>query len=221
MNSADSLIKTNASPPLEIMELNQPHYFEQLTSKGWAEVDNWFPIEISKSLQNNFESMSYEQFKTAKIGNSGYEKLRQDIRKSSIAWINNWNETPDLITLKTYLADFQKQVSRNFFLSLKHFESQYSFYEKGGFYKKHKDQLKLTRARQLTLIIYLSDCTDGGELVIYNRDNINEIDKIVRPKQGKMVCFFSKDIFHEVLPTNSKRYAITTWYRDDDPVLAL
>ena len=112
-------------------------------------------------------------------------------------------------------------LNQHFFLSMKRFESQFAIYQKGGFYKKHLDQLKKTRHRQVSCILYLDDCLAGGELLIFNKNNKNQLDYTYTPKAGEMVLFFSKSIYHEVLPTQQKRYSLTTWFRDDEDFLNL
>jgi SM-20-related protein len=107
-------------------------------------------------------------------------------------------------------------INNYFRLSIKGFESQFSVYNQGGFYKCHLDQHKETRHRQVSCCIYLNDCVDGGELVIYKKGSKTEVDKVIKPLSGSIVFFFSKDIYHEVKMVQNPRYSITTWFRDDE-----
>lgn len=52
---------------------------------------------------------------------------------------------------------------------------------------------------------------DGGELRIYNEDN-KTVAAEIEPIGDRLVVFFSdKRVPHEVLPTNTERFAITHW----------
>lgn len=105
---------------------------------------------------------------------------------------------------------------KNYFrLSLKEFESQFSIYESGGFYKCHLDQHKESKHRQVSCCLYLNDCAQGGELLIYKKGSKTEIDKTVKPQRGTVVFFFSADTYHEVKLVQDLRYSITTWFRDN------
>lgn len=106
-------------------------------------------------------------------------------------------------------------VNEYFFLVMKRYESQIAYYDEGDFYKTHLDQFQDQRHRQVTCTIYLNDCTNGGELVLYKQGSQTIIDQIISPKRGTLVLFFSGHIHHEVKLVNQPRLSITTWFRDD------
>tara|TARA_B100001971_G_scaffold84647_1_gene78163 strand:+ start:274062 stop:274676 length:615 start_codon:yes stop_codon:yes gene_type:complete len=190
--------------------------FHNLEQKSWSSHLNVLSEgECSNLIEYIDFHLEQENFKNALIGNG--LKLQEDtkIRSSKIAWINHWDARPELMQIQNTLENFRTSLNKYFFLALKRFETQFAFYEKGDFYKKHLDQLKETRHRQITLILYLNNCPLGGELVVYNKNNRNKVDAIIKPQAGQMVCFLSSQIFHEVLPTNLPRYSMTTWFRDD------
>ena len=108
-------------------------------------------------------------------------------------------------------------TNNNFHLSLKRFESQFSVYEYGGFYKTHLDQHNMNRHRKVSCCLYLNDCIEGGELVIYQKGSKTEIETIIKPSQGSLVLFFSADIHREVKIVREKRYSISTWFHDNEP----
>ena len=190
--------------------------FENLATKSWSSHLNFISIEECHNLRKYIDfHLQHQNFKQAEIGNGLNQKEATSIRNSDIAWINHWDARKELTQLYNSFTELQAEFNRSFYLSLKRFESQLAFYPKGGFYKKHIDQLRDTKHRQITLILYLMDCPIGGELVIYNQNDKNKIDTIIKPKAAQVVCFNSAKIFHEVLPTELKRYSITTWFRDD------
>ena len=118
--------------------------------------------------------------------------------------------------LHSFFTELMLELNRTFFLACKRFETQFAYYPVGGYYKKHLDQLADNKHRQGTVILYLEDCLGGGELIIYNKDHINQIDQVYSPRKGDLVIFFSSQIFHEVKEAHSERTSLTTWFRDDE-----
>jgi SM-20-related protein len=50
---------------------------------------------------------------------------------------------------------------------------------------------------------------DGGELCIYQENNIQKIS----PTNGKTIFFKSNELVHEVLTTQKQRLSITGWLK--------
>ena len=96
------------------------------------------------------------------------------------------------------------------------FESHFSLYGPGDYYKRHKDAFKGEANRVLSLALYLNPgwtADDGGELVLYPSDADAETveapmrlaaglpaETKVTPLMGTLVLFLSEDFPHEVLP---------------------
>ncbi|WP_372655089.1 2OG-Fe(II) oxygenase [Halobacteriovorax sp.] len=189
----------------------------ELESVGWSEVCGFISNPECDDILERLKYLESEDF-FYEGGVSRHLNLLVDssIRKSNIYWIEDWQASLSLNIFKVKLTDLMLTLNRHFFLSMKRFESQFAIYEKGGFYKKHIDQHSKTRHRQVSCILYLEDCLEGGELVLYNRDNRNIVDKVIHPKKGTLVTFFSSQIFHEVLESKVRRYGLTSWMRDDE-----
>lgn len=187
-----------------------------LEKTGWYCQNNFISeIFCDEMVKKYFTSSRENIFVPAKIGKN-IKKGNIAIRKSAVQWIENWQDCEYLAKLNFSFDEIMISTSRYFFLSLKRFESQFSLYNAGGFYKTHLDQLKATRHRQLTCCLYLNDCVEGGELVLFKKGSKTEIEVIHKPKKGTMVIFFSADIYHEVRLVYEPRYSITTWFRDDE-----
>ena len=81
-------------------------------------------------------------------------------------------------------------------------------------YKKHIDN-PIKDGRKLTFIFYLNKNyvakRDGGILRIY-KGNSRAFN--IEPRFGRLVIFWSDKTVHEVLPSFSKRFAISVWYLD-------
>jgi len=102
-------------------------------------------------------------------------------------------------------------LNRHFFLPLKDIELMYAIYEKGSFYKRHKDRFEHHQHWFFTVVLYLTDWVpgDGGELLLYKEDET----VTVKPSAGTFVIFTS-ETEHEVLPTSARRYSVTGWVTD-------
>ncbi|ATH07151.1 hypothetical protein BIY24_04120 [Halobacteriovorax marinus] len=189
----------------------------ELENKGWSIVDHFLTdSECHQLMEHLLVKESEDSFRSAGVSRHLNKQVNSSIRDSKIFWINNFEENSALQCYKAKVSDLMIELNQYFFLSMKRFESQFAIYERGGFYKKHVDQHPETRHRQVSCVLYLEDCKEGGELVIYNKSNRLEVDKCVTPRRGRMVVFFSSGIFHEVLRACEKRFSLTSWLRDDE-----
>jgi Rps23 Pro-64 3,4-dihydroxylase Tpa1-like proline 4-hydroxylase len=105
-------------------------------------------------------------------------------------------------------------------------ELLYAYYPLGGYYRRHRDAIPNSASvlRKYSLLLYLNDETydpvvDGGQLRMHLDRGGDEcppevlpdfID--VNPTGGMLVLFKSELIPHEVLNTNSERYALVGWF---------
>ena len=86
-------------------------------------------------------------------------------------------------------------------------------YPAGSFYKRHLDQFKADDHRKLSVICYLNNnwtAERGGQLRLHLSTDILDI----LPLAGRMVCFRSDQIEHEVLPAIKDRLSLTGWILD-------
>lgn len=189
-----------------------------LEKQSWYVQENALTDDLCKSLLLQFsQRLEKDEFQQAKVGLLQNSRLQTEVRLSKTCWVDNWQVSNELKILQETLSGIMQTLNESFFLSMKQFETQYAYYPKGGFYKKHVDQLKNNNHRQVTCLYYLNDVTEGGELVIYNKEDKMLVDASLSPKKGMMVIFFSGHIYHEVLPTSQERFSLTTWMRDDYP----
>jgi len=186
---------------------------------SWFAQENFISAELCRKI---YEEYSREErirsFKEASIGRYSTKIRDWTIRKSNISWVED-SDFDGIREFNLFLNRLMLSLNQHFFLSLKHFESQVAYYAPNDFYKIHLDQFSRDNRRQVTCILYLNDCPQGGELVIYKRGSKNIIDKIITPKRGTLVVFFSGHIYHEVRPVGSPRFSLTTWFRDDEPLV--
>jgi SM-20-related protein len=187
---------------------------DELASQGYAvadqflsqhEVDNILSLEEFKNVAANF--------KKAGIGKSKGLQINESIRGDYIQWLDK-NEAPNVT--KVYLNrlnDLIGFLNKSLFLSLKDYEVHMTMYPAGSYYKRHLDQFKQDDHRKLSVICYLNNNWEnehGGQLRVY----LPEGTKDILPIAGRLVCFRSDQIEHEVLPATRERLSLTGWILD-------
>ena len=93
-------------------------------------------------------------------------------------------------------------------------EIHFAKYAKGKYYRRHRDTFQTKKGRILSVIYYLNfDWVqeNGGNLVIYTKTNGIEEAITVIPLAGRMVCFESDKLDHEVTEAFFDRFSITGW----------
>lgn len=198
--------------------------------KGYSIQRNALPAYLSSLLSQHITILPKENFKRARVGRGDDLTLNDFVRTDEISWITNDSEASNAWI--EWTSSLQLYLNRHLFLGLFSFESHFSHYSEGSFYKRHKDAFKGEGNRVLSVVVYLNENwldDDGGELVIYNNrlaatvtsNNCTMVDgntimqehKItVKPSFGSVVVFLSEKFPHEVLPAKRDRYAIAGWY---------
>ncbi|MFT4968501.1 MAG: SM-20-related protein [Chitinophagales bacterium] len=195
------------------MQVLNEAQLDAFASDGILLLDNFLPHDIALSILSEAkEWQNLETFKKAGIGKLNQLVIHEEFRKDKIKWINLKDCKPATKVYADYLAQLMGQLSREFYLSLKDYESMYAVYPKGAYYKKHRDQFKQQPHRILSLVLYLNPDwkeTDGGELVIYKDADSSVVSPIFN-----RVALFRSELFHEVLPCKAMRYSITSWMKD-------
>jgi SM-20-related protein len=162
--------------------------------------------------------MGPSDFHKAGIGRNRKDKVNQLIRNDEISWIEE--TTMSGVAWLTWLTSLQAYLNERLFLGLFSFESHYSRYRKGDFYRKHHDAFLGDDNRKLSIIMYLNKdwlVKDGGELVLYPNEAADRELRVV-PEFGTLVVFLSEDVLHEVLPPHCDRYSIAGWFGINSPV---
>jgi SM-20-related protein len=191
---------------------------DQLIEKDWGFVDNFLPDALVQTLLENANTRyERQEFKPAGIGKNHQHQLNQTVRSDSILWLDE--HTPALQAAeKTFLAELEKftqYLNRTCFLGLREAEIHYARYAEGSFYKKHLDQFQAEGRRKISLIFYLNPDwlpEYGGALRIYPSQAADNTADIL-PMAGRLVCFKSELVPHEVLVTHRTRNSITGWLK--------
>src|SRR5690349_20318560 len=90
-------------------------------------------------------------------------------------------------------------------------------YPTGGFYRPHHDRAHVAEwsaaaRRRITIVVFLNDDFDGGELCLLH-DDAEPV--VVTPRAGTLVAFDAATV-HEVRPVgNGTRDTVVDWYLDE------
>jgi SM-20-related protein len=185
-----------------------------IASDGFSIVDDFLSEEEIDSILNLDEfKNSLLQFKKAGIGNNDTKQINEGIRGDYIQWIDRATAPIPLLNYLSKLKELITAVNQGLFLSLKDYEVHLTNYPTGSYYKRHLDQFKKDDHRKLSVICYLNKdwkVEEGGQLRIYDQDKALD----VLPIAGRLVCFRSDLLEHEVLPATRPRLSLTGWILD-------
>lgn len=185
-----------------------------IAETGYAIIDDFLTAnEVDSILELDEFKTGLLQFKKAGIGQKKEKQINEGIRGDYIEWIDRSVAAQPLQTYLAKLNALIAYVNQALFLSLKDCEVHMTIYPVGSFYKKHLDQFKKDDHRKLSVICYLNKTwkeEEGGQLRIY----LDEVPQDVLPIAGRLVCFRSDLLEHEVLPATRNRLSLTGWILD-------
>jgi SM-20-related protein len=183
---------------------------DDLSENGYGIIESFLSDEEVRdilSVLDNYQEAG--DLKRAGIGQAENHQVDRSQRGDLIRWIEP-EKAKDPTQVYLY-------INRTCFLSLKDFEFHYTLYPVGTFYKRHLDQFRQDDHRKLSVICYLNfDWRegDGGQLRMYKPVEGGEQIVDVLPVAGRLICFRSDLLEHEVLPTARERKSLTGWLRD-------
>ncbi|HEX8061410.1 MAG TPA: 2OG-Fe(II) oxygenase [Cyclobacteriaceae bacterium] len=187
---------------------------DNLADQGFAIVDNFLNRKETEELVQLDEFQNgLLHMRQAGIGQQSDFRINEAIRGDYIRWIDKASAVPPVKLYIDRLDEMMRFINRTLFLSLKDIELHMTVYPAGAYYKRHLDQFKPGDHRKLSVIYYLNEnWTDdlGGQL----RMHLKSGSKDTLPVAGRLVCFRSDMIEHEVLPSKKERLSITGWMLD-------
>ena len=157
------------------------------------------------------------QFRAAGIGNQQVA-VQSAIRGDEIMWVDEAAATADESAFLQRIGEFVQFINQTCYLGLREYEFHYALYPPGTFYKRHLDQFRSDSRRKLSVICYLNPNwqeTDGGQLALYLPEETGKAERqiIIQPIGGRLVCFESGRLEHEVLPATRERLSLTGWLK--------
>jgi SM-20-related protein len=189
----------------------------ELINNGVCVIKNGVPDNMAKGLQKQAQKLRLDQFKPAAVGRGESQVADTQIRSDDIHWMDGNGESENDWLL--WMGELQQYLNRHLFLGLFSFESHFSHYSSGDFYKKHYDAFKGQANRILSVVTYLNEnwqAEEGGELLVYGDGKQQSEDRVIHtvsPEIGTLVIFLSEQFPHEVLRTKKDRYSIAGWFR--------
>jgi SM-20-related protein len=185
-----------------------------LADHGYAVIDNFLsPQEVQDILEVDDFRNAMLQFNKARIGKHQNKQVNEAIRGDYIQWIDKEKSAVPITVYLKKLEGLTQYINQTLFLSLKDYEVHMTVYPAGSFYKRHLDQFKADDHRKLSIICYLNSNwieEEGGQLRIH----VPQGAKDILPIEGRLVCFRSDQIEHEVLPATRERLSLTGWMLD-------
>jgi SM-20-related protein len=196
-----------------------------LEKDGYVVLPGALPEAVANSLLDYLAGQEQADFHRAAIGRGLDEMRNSFVRRDRIRWIEEGEAGSQ--TWLQWANALRVYLNRRLFLGLFSFESHFSFYQPGDFYKKHLDAFRGESNRVLSLVTYLNrgwEPDQGGELLIYTQEGeglegeeqegMREEELLtVQPGFATLVLFLSEEFPHEVRPTRRERFAVAGWYR--------
>ncbi|MBI1185605.1 oxidoreductase [bacterium] len=184
-----------------------------ISNEGFVVVDDFLNSETARLLRNEIDAKDAEnELRRAGIGKDFQFQKNLSQRGDFIAWIEKQEVSNETELFINRMETAMKLLNRNLFLGLKDFETHFTHYPPGTFYKRHADRFHENAHRVLSFVCYLNQGwlpEDGGQLLVYNNDETT----VVEPIEGRLIIFQSQ-LEHEVLLTTKSRYSITGWMLD-------
>lgn len=189
-----------------------------LAEQGYAVADHFLSqSEVAAILrQGDFED-ARQRFKKAGIGKQQEVQINEAIRGDYIHWLDPATASAPVKVYLDRLDSLVHFLNQALFLSLKDYEVHLTTYPAGTFYKRHLDQFRKDDHRKLSVICYLNENwaeDHGGQLRMHLPGGAADF----LPLAGRLVCFRSDQIEHEVLVATRERLSITGWLLDREMV---
>jgi SM-20-related protein len=169
--------------------------------------------EVRAILQHGDFNDARQHFKKAGIGKQQDAQINEAIRGDYIHWLDPQTASAPVKIYLDRLGELVQFLNRALFLSLKAAEVHLTVYPAGTYYKRHLDQFKKDDHRKLSVILYLNEAwlpQHGGQLRMYLPGGEQDF----LPLAGRLVCFRSDQIEHEVIAATRERLSITGWILD-------
>lgn len=205
------------SPQTELIPIEK---LDELAARQWITLDLAspnFPVTLPlQKLRDEAQNAWREsRFKPAAVGRGSEQAVQHQIRSDSILWID-W-ENAELQPVQQFLSQLQLELNQGLMLGIQAFEAHLARFAEGQFYQEHIDQPKaqsfLHGERLLSFVLYLNHDwkpEHGGQLQIRHKDNSTTV---IEPTWGRLALFDSKEILHQVLPSQHERWSLTGWFR--------
>jgi SM-20-related protein len=201
---------------------------DQLVTSGYAVIDDFVSSREVTDLQQEFTNLKKQRtFRAASTGHRALLAASEDpavvdvrlqsrqsvFRTDHTLWFEEESLTGACLALWEKLERLKTYLNQNLLLGLWEIEGHFAEYTEGGFYTRHLDAFAENNTRVVSVVLYLNDdwsVQDGGALVLYP-PGASAVK--VTPFAGKLVCFMSETIEHEVQTCTRPRHSFAGWFR--------
>ncbi len=185
---------------------------QQLHDHGMVQLAN--VLDSSElTLINDFIEEKKNEFLPAKVGHGAQRMRNEAIRGDYTLWLDPKAPPEIFQKLTLLLGNVLEALNSRYYFGLRDLEYHLAYYPEGFFYSRHIDAFGKDPSRVVSFVFYLNETwnkEDAGELVIYNHDGKEILQKIT-PAPGTMVIFLSREFPHEVLACHKERRSLTGW----------
>lgn len=186
---------------------------EGISKQNYAVVDDFLSeAELTRICSDFEESLGRGEFRQAGIGSRANVQQKTEIRQDLISWWEQPASRSVRRILELKLEEVRKAINQECALGLWEFEGHYAYYAPGTFYRKHIDQFRDDDRRVVSFVLFLNPVWPNewqGQLRLYLPERTIE----VLPEGGRLVCFLSDSIPHEVLAPRQPRRSFTGWFK--------
>ncbi len=198
----------------EALEAEFEKIIDGILAHGYGFSDAILNPDEILSLRAGFDQrMQAGEFRQAAMGDQNDRRVLATVRGDVICWLSEDSLLPAEAAYFKKIQALIEYFNRTCYLGLADAELHYAEYPVGTFYKRHLDRFRTDSHRKLSVICYLNDnwqAHEGGELVIFPAGRASER---ILPVGGRLICFESDQLEHEVLPATRPRRSITGWLR--------
>lgn len=183
----------------------------ELPTTKYFVMDSFLSTDELETINSEINTLKPD-FNPAGIGKD--KTLHRETRRDLIYWIGDGVLSDAQKILYSKMGNLIRLLNENLYLGIWSHEFHYSIYPEGCFYKKHVDCFKNSSSRVVSVILYLNEIWEeknGGELVLH----LDREEKVL-PLGGRLVCFLSEDLHHEVLSCAKERRSFTGWLKRRD-----
>ena len=196
-----------------MMETSFEVLIQGMLDQGFGYTDAFLAPGLWEALRDcALGHQAAGELRPAGIGQGSTHVQAPDIRSDEILWLPEAPEQPAEAAFVAQVSEFATYLNRTCYAGIRDWEFHYACYPAGSFYRRHLDTFRQDDRRRFSLICYLNaDWTpaDGGQLMLYLPSGPVE----VLPLGGRVVCFDSSAVEHEVLPARRDRWAVTGWLK--------
>ena len=174
-------------------------------------------VKVVADYQLFYDQGSFQRAVTgnAEVEKNNHHEVRNDIRSDESYWLDPLALTLTQSLFWDRLELLKEKINEHCLLGLWSFGGHYSRYPIDGFYQRHLDRFFHDDQRTVSMVLYLNQHwvkADGGELRLHFPKGLEKTLDIA-PLGGRLVCFLSATLVHEVLVSRRIRLSFAGWWK--------